>query len=171
MHSEVVRVPPTRVGVRAEDEDKDKDEDEDRSEDRQEIEMMMNESWDARPEAVTCPVMRCVVCGEYVGSRDLWGIVRWGEFGDGSSVSPVIGYHVGRCVMVLDKVLEADGGQWSDDHVGQMVKHLVGNLDEPLVAGKDGLVRVHREPLDLLRTQRLLEMMKSPLLRDSRVTR
>jgi hypothetical protein len=130
--------------------------------------VLIAEAWDCEPEAVIAPVTTCVVCGDYCTGDDLLGSVEWWEQGDpwrGVGQTPILAYHTGRCADAIQKAAYADDGTLLDAHVDQELGWLVRNVETPPRPGADGLLRCQRKPLDLTRTQQLLETVRSPLIR------
>ena len=117
--------------------------------------MLEVEGWNANPEALSVPVLTCVVCHEYCSSSDLLGVVRWDDV-----QTVAMAYHVGPCVDLVMRVGEnLMGGALGDHHIGEQLEHLVKNVASPPAPDADGLVRRAGVPADLRRTVELLDLV------------
>ena len=116
--------------------------------------MLEIDHWDKSPEAVSMPVLRCVMCHQYCGPGDLLGVVAW----DHVQTVP-LALHVGRCVGAFEAIATADGGMLWDIHIAERLKHLELNVEDPPTPGTDGLIRRVDYVTDLRRTADLLDMI------------
>lgn len=124
--------------------------------------MLLMNSYDARPEAMVVPHLRCVICG---GSDAPMNVAWFSDIEPVRRQTIPLAVHKGACDRRLEQAA-GDSGMWEEAE--DFAQYVQSNTQDPPQVGveRDGeeLLRLAHYPVDLAWTQEILVRANSPLI-------